>query len=584
MIRPMVTWRTAAACGVTLLGLLGAVAEAAAFSPLSESLSGGRRGGTLTVLDESEFEHLDPGLAYYSVDYSVVYATQRPLYSAKPNSLEPGPDLAAGPPTISADGTTVTVEIRRGVRFSPPVNREVTSADVAYAIERGANPNVANPYIYTYFGAIAGMEHGFGGPVPGIRTPNRHEIVFKLTRPVGGLLAQALVLPLTAPVPRGYARRFDRHSPSGYWAHEVATGPYMIANDRSGTVLGRGYRPFRSLTLVRNPNWRRSTDFRPAYLNAIHIRMGGDNAIIGRQVLAGQNVVANEPATQATVRAAAERHPAQLEISPGAGSHYIALNNAHGPFHNIDLRKALWAALDRGAMDEARGGPGVAGVATHFLYPTFPGFAESGGLAGPSGAQFDFDQHPEGDMALAESYMRQAGYPSGKYTGNEQVKVIGVNGPPAEQDAEIVNATLLRLGFVTKFKLVETATMYAKYCNVPKAEIDVCPNVGWIGDFPDPQAVLGITFNGNDIVPSGNVNWGQTDVPAINAQMSAAEELTSPQEIDRTWAKIDDELVEQAAAIPFDWDSGAMVEGRNVDGVGQLWNVGTWDYSWTSLR
>jgi peptide/nickel transport system substrate-binding protein len=570
--------------GATLLALLWAAAGAAAFSPLTESLTGGRYGGTLTALDEGDFEHLDPGQAYYSVDYGVVYATQRPLYSPKPNSLEPVPDLASGPPVISPDGMTVSVKIRTGVRFSPPVNREVTSADVAYAIERGTNPNVANPYIDTYFGAVAGLDHSSGGPVPGILTPNRHEIVFRLTRPVGWLLSQALSLPLTAPVPRGYARRFDRHSPSDYWAHEVATGPYMIANDRSGTVLGRGYEPGRSLSLVRNPNWRRSTDIRPAYLNAIHIRIGSSNAIIGREVLAGRDLVANEPPTQGTVRAAVEGHPAQLEISPGAGSHYISLNNAHGPFRNVDLRKALFAALDRKAMNEVRGGPGVAGIATHFLYPTFPGFQESGGLAGPSGDQFDFDQHPEGDLALAESYMRQAGYPSGRYTGNEQVKVIGVDGPPAEQDAEIVNATLLRLGFVTKFKTVETATMYAEYCDVPKAEVDVCPNVGWIGDFPDPQAVLGITFDGNDIVPSGNVNWSQADVPAINAQMSAAEVLTNPAEIDQAWAKIDDDLVEQAVAIPFDWDSEANVEGRNVDGVGDVWNVGTWDYSWTSLR
>ena len=59
--------------------------------------------------------------------------------------------MAAGPPEISADNKTITVHIKEGVHFSPPVNREVTSADVAYAIERGANPNVANPYFQSYF-------------------------------------------------------------------------------------------------------------------------------------------------------------------------------------------------------------------------------------------------------------------------------------------------------------------------------------------------------------------------------------------------------------------------------------------------
>ncbi len=54
-------------------------------SPLTESLTSGKKGGKLVVLQETEFEHLDPGLSYYNLDYPVVFATQRPLYSYKPN-------------------------------------------------------------------------------------------------------------------------------------------------------------------------------------------------------------------------------------------------------------------------------------------------------------------------------------------------------------------------------------------------------------------------------------------------------------------------------------------------------------------
>src|SRR5262249_33679790 len=146
--------------------------------------------------------------------------------------------------------------------------------------------------------------------------------------------------------------------------------------------------------------------------------------------------------------------------------------------------------------------------------PAVPGFEQAGGLAGP---KFDFNEHPEGSMQVAEKYVKAAGYPSGKYTGNATVSIVGAKGNPAEQDAEIVNSTLKNLGFKTKFTLVETATMYAKYCNVPKEEINICPSVGWIADFADPQAVLNITFNGKFINETGNVNWGQTDLPAINS-------------------------------------------------------------------
>jgi peptide/nickel transport system substrate-binding protein len=560
----------------------GSISTGGYQSPESQSLTGGKKGGVLQVLDETDFEHIDPGIAYYSLDYEVVFATQRPLYSNKPNTAsEASPDMASGPPEVSSDNKTVTVHLREGIKFSPPVNREVTAEDVAYAIERGDNPNVANPYIHAYFDSVEGIKEGTGGPVKGITTPNKHTIVFKLTEPKGGLVAASLVLPLTAAVPKEYAAKYDNHKPSDYGNYQVATGPYMFKNDSSGKVLDVGYFPGKSATLVRNPNWTASTDIRPAYLNEIQIKIGGTNSVIGKQVLEGTNIVENEPPAQSNIRLAAEKYKGQLEISPGAGSHYIGVNNAHGPFKNEDLRKAFFAALDRTAMDKARGGKLVTDVMTHFIYPTIPGFEQSGGLAGP---KFDFNEHPEGDKAVAEKYIKLAGYPSGKYTGNETITIVGAKGNPAEQDAEIVNQTLKNLGFTTKFTLVETATMYAKYCNVPKEEIDVCPSVGWIADFGDPQTVLNITFNGKFINATGNVNWSQAKDATLEKEMSEAESVTGSSARASAWAKIDEHIVEKALSIPFDWDKQGNIEGSQVQGVGDLWDVGEWDYSWTSLK
>jgi peptide/nickel transport system substrate-binding protein len=549
-------------------------------SPADESLSG-KRGGTLVVLQESDFEHLDPGITYAALDYPVVFATQRPLYSNKPNSNEPSPDMASGPPEVSSNGKTVTVHMKEGIRFSPPVNREVTSEDVAYAIERGANPNVANPYLHSYFNAVEGVPNANGGPIKGIETPNKHEIVFHLDEPKGTLVSEALVLPLTAAVPKEYAEKFDKNKPSNYAAYEVATGPYMLKNDAEGKVLGIGYVPGKSATLVRNPNWNPSTDFRPAYLNEITIKIGGSEPVIDRQVLEGTNIAQNEPVPQSGVRLAAEHYKGQMDISPGAGSRYIAVNNKVGPFANVDLRRAFWAAIDREALNRARGGELVSTVATHFIYPTIPGFEQAGGV---TGLKVDYNEHPEGDMAVAEKYIKLAGYPSGKYTGTKTVQVVGASSPPEKEDAEIVNQTLKNLGFNTKITLVEISTMYAKYCGVPKEEIEVCPDVGWLADFADPQTVLNITFNGKFIEATGNVNYGQTNDPKINAAMTAAETVNGKEARAKAWAKIDNELVEQAAAIPFDWEKAPRLEGKDVHGVAMIWNEGAWDYSFTSLK
>ena len=114
-------------------------------------------------------------------------------------------------------------------------------------------------------------------------------------------------------------------------------------------------------------------------------------------------------------------------------------------------------------MDKARGGELVTNVMTHFIYPEIPGFEEAGGLAGP---KVDYNEHPQGDMAVAEKYMKAAGYPSGKYTGSETLQVVGSTGSPAPEDAEIANQALKSLGFKTKLNLVDQSVMYSKYCGV----------------------------------------------------------------------------------------------------------------------
>lgn len=551
-------------------------------TPQTESQTGGVRGGTLTVLNHEDFERLDPGQAYFSVDYEAMYPTQRPLYSYKPNTFAaPTPDIASGPPQISADRKTVTVHIRSGVHFSPPVNREVTSADIAYAIERGANPNVANPYFSTYFAAIEGASKATGGAIPGISTPDSHTIVFHLSEPKAPILASALVLPLSAPVPAEYARKYDSHKPTEYGNYLVASGPYMFKSGSEGKVLGIGYQPGKSATLVRNPNWSASTDYRPAYLNQIDIQIGGDPTVIGRQVLEGSHTVQNDEVAQPSVQLAYEKYRSQLEISPGAGTNYISVNNHKGPFSNLNVRKAFWAATDRVALNKARGGELVTNVMTHFIYPEIPGFEQAGGLTGP---KVDYNEHPQGDTAVAEKYMRLAGYPSGKYTGSATLQVVGSTGSPNSNDAEIVNQTLKNLGFKTKLSLVDQSVMYSKFCTVPAEEIDVCPDVGWVADFGDPQAVLDVTFNGNHIEASNNSNYGQFNDPTVNRHMAAAELVVGTQARAAAWAAIDRELVAQAAAIPFAFDKQPNIEAHDVTGVGDVWNLGAWDYSFTSLK
>jgi peptide/nickel transport system substrate-binding protein len=556
---------------------------AGVLTPATESLTGGKKGGTLNVVQTEDFEHLDPGQSYFALDYDIMEATQRQLYSYKPNTFsEPTPDLAEGPAQLSNANKLITIKIRKGVHFSPPVNREVTAADVVYAIDRVANPNVANPYYLGYLAAVEGMKTAKGGPIAGVKATDRYTVQLKLTEPQAPIVVASMVLYWTVPVPEEYAKKFDEQKPSEYGNYQVATGPYMLKASSSGKILGVGYQPGKSATLVRNPNWTASTDYRPAYLDQINIAIGGDSNVIGRQVLEGSHMVQSDAPAAPILKLAAQQHRSQLQITPGSGDRYVAVNNSSGPFKDVNLRKAFWAATNREALNKLRGGKLVNDVQTHYLWTGIPGFEEAGGFPGP---KVDYNEHPQGDLAVSEKYMKLAGYPSGKYTGSETLQIVGDSSAPANNVAEAVNQTLKNIGFKTKLNLVEHTVMYSKYCGVVSEKIDVCPNVGWIADFGDPQAVLDVPFNGNLIVKNGtNSNWGLVDHPKINAAMEAATKVVGVKARGEAWAKIDRELVDEAVVIPYEWSKEPEIESKDVQGVGKLWNIGDWSYSFTSLK
>ncbi|MGN6188803.1 MAG: ABC transporter substrate-binding protein [Conexibacter sp.] len=564
------------------LGACGSSGKNGGAAATADTGAGGHRGGSLTVLTSQDITSLDPGITYQSLDLNLLASTVRTLYTYAPTDAATlVPDLAAAAPQISDGGKTLTVRIRRGVRFGPPVNREVTSRDVKYAIERGFNPHVANAYASTYYGDVVGADRASGGPIAGIETPDAYTLVFRLTRPTASLVAESTVLPLSAPVPAEYAKPFDAKAPSQYAAHVVSTGPYMVAADGSGRVLGNGYVPGRSLKLVRNPNWRAATDHRPAYLNEIDYKIGGSATVYGRQAFAGRGIVAADPPTPALVKKAYQQARDQIFFSPGAGTRYAALNTAIPPFNDANVRKAVAAALDREQMRRVRGGAVIGDIATHFLYPGVQGFEEAGGLTGTG---VDFLAHPQGDRALAARYMRAAGYPSGRYTGGETLQVIGLAGAPDSDDAQIFDQTLKDLGFKTSLKLVDSTVMYGRFCGVPRARVNACPNVGWIRDFADPQTVLNLAFNGKFIAPEGGPNWPLLNDAAINRAMDRAELVVGQQARARAWADIDRMVTATAAAVPWLYDRQPNVFAKDVRCVPELWNQGHCDLAYTSLK
>ncbi len=543
----------------------------------------GKQGGKLTSLWTDDVDNIDPGITYYQMGFQVVQATQKTLYGYKPDDgVNAIPDLAESDPQVSEDGKTVTVKIKSGVKFSPPVNREVTSKDVKYAIERGFFNTVNNGYAGAYFGDLEGAKVGAkpGAKIKGITTPDDQTVEFHLNKGTGGVLAGALVLPLSAPVPEEYASKFDKQNPSTYGQNQVATGPYMIANDASGKATG--YQAGRDIHLVRNPNWDKSLDFRPAYLDDIEMPQGNDDTTVAsRKIIDGQGMINGDfSPPPAVLKQVVTRQKDQLALVPSGGGRWVAMNTTVKPFDDVNVRRAVIAGFDREAMRLTRGGELIGDIPTHFIPPGLLGFDEAGGVKGPG---IDFMSHPAGDAALSAEYFKKAGYASGKYEGNEDLLMVGTSEGVAQKAAEVAKENFEKMGFKVRLRLVTQDAMYTKFCNSPPAKVAICPNVGWLKDFADPQTYLDPTFNGANILQTGNSNWPQLNDSGLNAMMDKAKLLTDPDERAQAWGDIDKKLTELAPSVPWVWDKDPLIRSADVNGVVSQ-NNGQWDLSSTSLK
>jgi peptide/nickel transport system substrate-binding protein len=532
-----------------------------------------KRGGTLTVPWSGDVDSIDPGQTYYSGGYMVANVTQRTPMAYEPGRVSARPDLATEAPIVSPDGKTVTVKLRAGVHFSPPVKREVTSADVKYAIERGFFGSVNNPYAPAYFGDLVGAKLGAkpGATIAGIKTPDARTVEFHLTRPTGGTLAGALVLPLAAPVPREYALPLDRAKVSEYGPKQVATGPYMVGS----------YKPGKNITIVRNPSWNAKTDFRPAYLDRIEMPQGNNDPIIAsRRILKGSHMASGDyMIPPAVLKQAFSKTPEQLELVDSGGGRWAALNTQVAPFDDVNVRKAVVAGFDRQAALMALGGKNVGTVATHFLPPGMPGFDQAGG---EKGTGVDFIGKPTGDAAVAAKYMKAAGFASGRYEGAPILMVGPVDGN-GRAISELAKRAFESVGFKVKLRLLSQQVVMTRYCTFPKAEVSVCPNVGWVKDFADGQTYLDPPFNGAHIQPVGNQNISQLDDPGVNAAIEKAKAITDPAARAQAWGDVDRAITALAPAVPLVWDKVPMAHSKDVDGVPNE-QLGVWDFAFTSLR
>lgn len=477
-------------------------------------------GGTLLAGIADNPDHLDSGLSYTNQGWEILEATGNGLLTFAKKSGAAGneilPDLATAMPTVSAERTTYTFAMRRGVNFSAPVSREVLPSDIKSSIERLFRIDSGGVGLYSgIVGADAYAKTRKGGISGIVADDQARTIAFHLTKPDGAFL-NYIALPFAFAMPKGAPDKDVSTIP----AWRVATGPYMISS----------YTPKQSIVLTRNPSFKPWSQASPnGHVDRIQVQIGVDPERAANLTAAGQLDFSFEPVAPDRFTELKARYPDQVHNYAGTNVTYFVMNERKAPFDKIAVRQAVNFALDRHALVKIFGGQGVA---TENIVP--PGF----------GTAFKaHDLYPL-DVAKAKALVQQSG------TAGMSVTVWSHNTNPAPKAAQYMAGVLDEIGYHASVKTLDES-VYWDTIATQKGDPQIAFN-DWNQDYPDAQDYVDTLLNGEHIVDVGNNDVSNTNVPALNARIDAANQMSPGPARQAAWASLDEAFMRQDAGwAPF---------------------------------
>jgi peptide/nickel transport system substrate-binding protein len=301
----------------------------------SSSSSSGKEGGEINGTLTSFPDYLDPQLSYTLEGWEGLWNVYVPLLTYQhgngDETTKVVPGLAEALPTITPDGKTYTLTLRKGVKYSD--GTPVKASDFGYAIQRlfkldsGGAP---------FFENIVGAEdyaNGKADTISGIQADDATgKITIQLLRP-SGTFTNELGLMFAAPVPQSTPLDKDQTN-----TPPPSTGPYMI-------------------TVTQNKN-------QSAQATAIE---------------QNQNDFMVDPPPADLLPQIESQFADRFRFQDSINTYYFWMNNTTPPFNNVLVRQAINYAIDPAALTRIFGGrlhpsqqilpPGMPGYQEYKLYP-----------------------------------------------------------------------------------------------------------------------------------------------------------------------------------------------------------------------
>ncbi len=604
--------RQATAVVVGVLALTAALVSTAGGSGVETA----KRGGTYRVGWESTFgwtNSFDPTGEYlangFAINTNLLIRTLVGYnHVAGAAGNQPVPDLATSIPKPTNGGKTYTFKLKNGIKFGPPVNREITSKDIRYAIERLARPKNGAQYAF-YFPVIKGFaaySKGEGKSISGIKAPNAKTIVFNLTAPTGDF-PQRLGLPAAGPIPEEVAKCFEGQ-PGKYGSYVISSGPYMIEGSDKLNISScgamqpiSGYDGKTKMTFVRNPNYNAKTDSRKARENnpdRFEFLVDTNLDDIYAKIAAGDLEDAYATASPKVFReySTDPSKRSLLKSNPADQTYFVTMNLTQPPFDDVHVRRAMNWVMDRNALRKAWGGP-IAGEIAQHIIPN----AMLGGLLD----NFQPFKTPgdRGNVAKARAEMKLSKYAqkNGVCSAKECKGVLFISDTRAADKGMLaaIQSGAAKLGITFTVRVIVGPYPVLQ---TPSKNIPISHRPRWGKDYADSSTFIDPLFYGGNIIPSGNTNYplvgltptqaerlgikgNVSNVPSIDKAADACRAKVGTAARNRCYAAIDRVLTTQVVPwIPYMWANQVNVLGPKVGTWAFDQNAGLAGFAHASLK
>lgn len=554
-IRKRVTGVAVAA--VVAVGLAGCGGGSTSGDSGSSGSTGpAQAGGTLHFLQYSPSEHLDPQRMYIGRDISNFGRTVYRSLVAFPTSTDPDvankpvPDLATDTGTPNSDSTEWKFTIKDGVKWQD--GKQITCEDFKYGASRTFATDVITGgpnYILSFLDVPTDPKTGlpvYDGPYKGDNqdafdkaiTCDGNTITYRFNKPFPDFPLAIAALHAFDP----YRQDQDKGDKSNLAI--FSNGPYMLKGTWN---LNKGG------TLVRNPEWDKSTDtIRKANPDEIDFEIGDTPETITDRLIADngddKNAITTNsipPSYYSQIEGPIKDRSVNVE-SPY--TNYILPN--FNRMTNLKVREALAAATDRKAYSAAIGGANASTPSQSLVNPALLGYQPNPAFPNADG----------GDVEAAKKLLQESGaklpYPI-KYT-------YPGGTPTSDKTAAALKATWDAAGFKTTLDpLTDT---YYDVVQKPDSDSDVIWG-GWGADWPSIATVLPPLFDSrpNLTKTSNGQDYGNYKSDAANKLIDEAAQQTDVNKAAEVYAKLDAQLGKDVAYIPLDITKFYFLHGSNVE-------------------